>query len=410
MYVEKLTIENFKCFERAELELNYPGRPATKTRPVPKRLKNVNLLLGGNGSGKTSVFRSLALGVLGRVLTNSGFQAEFLVRRAADHNSPDHATIQTEMVLTPRDLSPAENIPSLFSLTGVSGSVTINIRDDFEYVISDISDDSEWKGLYGSLNPTFFLVGYGANRRSERPEGYSEKGRSPRYQRVAGLFEDHVGLIPFSYAYTEFEARNKITSATNLLNSLLPEEVKLTNERDSQRRPLFDRYGVLLPFTALSDGFRTFVGWVWDLLYQLALIQPSKSSQILPKEMTGVVIVDEIDLFLHPEWQREVIEKVATTFPKLQFLFSTHSPLVAGTLEPENIFVMEQEPDGTATVKQYRESIYGLTANEILTGAYFALPSTRAPGVKKPTKADRQAQAEAMLTELDAEAEAEAVR
>ena len=78
-------------------------------------------------------------------------------------------------------------------------------------------------------------------------------------------------------------------------------------------------------------------------------------------------------------------------------------------MEPENIFVMEREPDGTATVKQYRESIYGLTANEILTGAYFALPSTRAPGVKKPTKADRQAQAEAMLTELDAEAEAEAV-
>ena len=79
--------------------------------------------------------------------------------------------------------------------------------------------------------------------------------------------------------------------------------------------------------------------------------------------MTGVCIVDEIDLFLHPEWQRVVIEQVAKAFPKMQFLFSTHSPLVAGTLEPENIFVMEQESDGTATVKQYTENIYGLTAN-----------------------------------------------
>jgi predicted ATP-binding protein involved in virulence len=99
-------------------------------------------------------------------------------------------------------------------------------------------------------------------------------------------------------------------------------------------------------------------------------------------DISGVVIVDEIDLFLHPEWQRFVIEKIAEAFPKLQFCFSTHSPLVAGTLEPENIFVMETDSNGITIVDQYRENIHGLTANQILTSSYFGLSSTRAPGTE----------------------------
>ena len=92
-----------------------------------------------------------------------------------------------------------------------------------------------------------------------------------------------------------------------------------------------------------------------------------------------MVVVDEIDLFLHPEWQRRVVAQVSEAFPRLQFLLSTHSPLVAGTLEAKNIYVLDTQ-DGNAVVEQYQENIYGLTANQVLTSSYFGLHSTRAPG------------------------------
>ena len=55
-----------------------------------------------------------------------------------------------------------------------------------------------WERIYENGTPAFFMVGYGAGRRTERPEGYSEQSRSPRYQRVASLFEDQVGFVPFT--------------------------------------------------------------------------------------------------------------------------------------------------------------------------------------------------------------------
>jgi hypothetical protein len=106
----------------------------------------------------------------------------------------------------------------------------------------------------------------------------------------------------------------------------------------------------------------------------MARLKAHDDSRLDLRQIPGIVIVDEIDLFLHPEWQRRVIEQVATTFPHLQFCFSSHSPLVAGTLEPENIFVLDAHK-----IEQYREDIYGLTPNQILTSSYFGLRSTRAP-------------------------------
>ena len=80
MYVEKLTISNFRCFERADVELNYPGRADSPAHA------NVNLFVGGNGSGKSSFFKALALGVLAPIMQSSGLNAEYFVRRKPDGN------------------------------------------------------------------------------------------------------------------------------------------------------------------------------------------------------------------------------------------------------------------------------------------------------------------------------------
>jgi hypothetical protein len=248
-----------------------------------------------------------------------------------------------------------------------------NTRSNETIGISEVSENNPQLTLTSNSSPAYFIVGYGANRRSERPEGYSEKPRSPRYRRVAGLFEEQAGLAPFTYAYLQIKDAGRLNDATNILNSILPDSIDLTDDIDSQKRPLFKWKDIKLPLNALSDGYRTFISWVWDLLLQISAVIPRNEASLT--NLLGVVIVDEIDLFLHPEWQRLVIQQVATAFPNLQFMFSSHSPLVAGTLEPANIYVL----DG-GKVEQYQENIYGLTANQVLTSSYFGLTSTRAPG------------------------------
>ena len=92
----------------------------------------------------------------------------------------------------------------------------------------------------------------------------------------------------------------------------------------------------------------------------------------------GIVLVDEIDLHLHPEWQRSVISTISETLPNLQFVFTTHSPIVAGSLDKENIFVMEPTANGASVVKQYDEQIYGHNAEQVLLSSYFNMTTTRA--------------------------------
>jgi len=375
LYVTRLEIKNFKCFEETAFELNYPGRESSAEHATPTHLQNVNLFLGGNGSGKSSVFKALVLAILSPVLTSSGLVVEYFVRRPAPKGNltMDHfdiSVIHADLQMSGYELGPHDHVVR-YEKSGVSISRTY----DIETVSPSTSYLADSQGtLSSNSSPGYFIVGYGANRRSERPEGYSEKARSPRYQRVAGLFEEHVGLAPFTYAYLQLKDRGWLDEARSILNSLLPDGLDLTEETDNQNRPLFAWKELKLPFNALSDGYRAFISWVWDLLLQLASVHPADSDLKLT-DLTGVVVVDEVDLLLHPEWQRHVIQQVATALPNLQFMFSSHSPLVAGTLEPSNIFVLDGDK-----VEQYQENIYGLTANQVLTSSYFGLSSTRAPG------------------------------
>ena len=94
--------------------------------------------------------------------------------------------------------------------------------------------------------------------------------------------------------------------------------------------------------------------------------------------LSGVVMIDDIDVHLHPKWQREVVPKLAKTFPKLQFIITSHSPLVAGTLHAANIRVVEDNQ-----IHEYKERIHGLNADQILTSSYFGLGSSRSPDAEK---------------------------
>jgi hypothetical protein len=129
-------------------------------------------------------------------------------------------------------------------------------------------------------------------------------------------------------------------------------------------------------FNAMSDGYRQYIGWISDLLYHVCTGLLSGKKLV---ENRGIVLIDEIDLHLHPDWQRTVIGRMSETLPNLQFILTSHSPIVVGTLYKENVFVFEEDASGASVARPVQTEVHGLNADQVLTSSAFGLRSSRAP-------------------------------
>lgn len=139
---------------------------------------------------------------------------------------------------------------------------------------------------------------------------------------------------------------------------------------------VFSQGGMEIPFRSLSDGYKAFLGWVTDLLFHLDFA--CERSDLRLNEVSGIVLVDEIDLHLHPTWQMEVIGHLSKTFPRLQFIFTSHSPLVAGSVEWMNIKRLRLDRQHRTGVDPFEQPIHGLDVDQILVSDLFGMESTRA--------------------------------
>lgn len=365
--------------------MQYPGKQQS---PAPN-LPNINLLLGNNGMGKTTILRALALASLSPIMPQSGYLPYRLVRRADPKVSlAKEATIEADVILHEQDFPSGKTKGSSSKIVREEQmSMTVIRSGDYEGLrsgnvpASGIPDEEGvWGGMYNDKSPAFLVVGYGASRRVEDSRNLDEsarrKARLLRYERVAGLFESHVALTPLAVWLPNFQKKNpgRYKQTVNLINRLLPEGASFEGQFQ-EGDYFFEVNGTKTPFAALSDGYRAYIGWIADLLYHICMGAPKGAKLV---DNYGLVLVDEIDLHLHPEWQRSVAETLSRALPNIQFVFSTHSPIVAGSLNKENIFVMESDSMGASTVRQYDERIYGLSAEKVLLSSYFKLRTTSA--------------------------------
>jgi len=339
----------------------------------------VNLILGNNGDGKSSVLKGLALAALAPVIQRSGYLPYSLVRRPRINES----VVKIRAVLTGSERLATSKRTSEIDLQAHIQPEGVGRRDFF--VADEDASSPLVKRIRNDFDPAFFVVGYGATRRVE-VEQYSEasaqKRRRPRYQRVATLFEDHIALRPLTAWLPAMERRKaRRREVLSLMNACLPTEVRFEGKLDRQDKEYMFRFeGNETPFPALSDGYRAFIGWVADLLGHLCDVCPASGRL---SRLSGIVLVDEIDLHLHPEWQRTIVPRVASAFPNLQFVLTSHSPLVTGTLSRANIFVTVEGSDGTPEVRQLSEEIHGKSAEQVLLSSYFGLQTTRAPSFER---------------------------
>lgn len=368
MYAKSLSIYEFRCFHKAKLELQYPGRSSD--------IPNVNVILGDNGGGKSSVLRALAIAVLAPALMRSGFVPYRLVRRQAP-GTPDVSHCLLKVIGRPDADEAALGLSQRIELLARLDPPT---RGNLDKIYLDYTPNSPVTPLLDDdYSPAFFVVGYGATRRVETGD-YSESSarrtRGLRYQRIAGLFEDHVALRPLTTWLGRVERNSqRFEEIVSLLTSVLPDDIGFKGDflaEDEQY--LFDFEGTPTPFSSLSDGYKAFIGWVGDLIGHLIDVAPVDRRLT---EITGIVLVDEIDLHLHPAWQRQVVPLLSKAFPRLQFVFSSHSPLVATSVRRENIFVTGRGEDGTATIDQIDEQVYGQSVEHVLLSSYFGLTTTR---------------------------------
>jgi AAA domain, putative AbiEii toxin, Type IV TA system len=353
IYISEVAMSDFRCFDAVAAALNHPGKGSGLAH------ENVTLILGDNGTGKSTLLKAIAISALGPVLEGSGFVPYHLIRSGHRVAHIDGAFLIDEFKGRPRTLS---------------GPVEIATTGDYEQ-LTPKHDRDAWAGIFKETNLSFLVLGYGVNRRvaDDQSERTSlERGRRRRrYQRIASLFDESAVLTPLSAWLPSLNSERR-DEVEELLEQLLP-DVRLLSSTDDETT--FRTRGQNVPYRALSDGYRSFVGWVGDLLSQ---IDAASGGKLPFREVGGIVLVDEVDLLLHPAWQREVIPNIADALPNLQFIFTTHSPIVAGTLQAENILLARAAPDGGSILDRIDAEIHGLNAEQILLSSYFELDSTRA--------------------------------
>ena len=117
-----------------------------------------------------------------------------------------------------------------------------------------------------------------------------------------------------------------------------------------------------IPIDQLSDGYKSAISLVADIAYRMAVLDPQLLENVC-RETDGIVLIDEVDLHLHPTWQQRILGDLTDIFPKVQFIVSTHAPAVLSTVKSENIVMLDEgdvfEPSG---------EVHGKDINTIISG------------------------------------------
>lgn len=152
----------------------------------------------------------------------------------------------------------------------------------------------------------------------------------------------------------------QLEAVRRALSSLQPDFSDLRVER-SPLRMTVKKQGQQLIVNQLSDGEKCLLALVGDLARRLAIANPGLAD---PLQGSGVILIDEIELHLHPKWQRQVITALTKTFPNCQFIITTHSPQVISHIKPDSIYLLEATSDGIVT--EQPENSFGRDSNQIL--------------------------------------------
>ncbi|MBI5497303.1 MAG: AAA family ATPase [Deltaproteobacteria bacterium] len=368
MYLRRLEIQHVRLINALTLEFGAPGW---------------TVVLGDNGSGKSTILQAVALAASGPAL------ASHLIEDAATLRPADLP--EAEPVIRCQFQGPAH--PDTRVLLSVKKG-----RHDF----TRTKGGSRVDDIRAKRDRGFFVVGYGPGRFLPRP-GEVALPENPVRDRVEGLFSRHHKVLgtDFYGALRQRTPEEALSFTRALKTALLAEDgmgeklfpmlldvdtrgksgVKHLERLLESRRFIVSagRRHLKLPATALSDGYQSMLAWIADLLGHAFL---EFGPQVEAGTLRGIALIDEIDLHLHPTWQRKLVPLLKRVFPQMQFIVTTHSPLVVAALEPHEI-VRLQLREGEVVREAHRAAPGLMTGTQLLTHYFDVSRAGRADLLEK---------------------------
>lgn len=329
------------------------------------KLSPWTVLLADNGYGKTTILKCIAL-----IFSGSG-SIPYLLRHPQHwvRSGYEKATIEVG-ILHP------DNTEQSFVLEINRDQSSVEVAKANITVLNDL--EKILKRSAGYLP----LFAYGCHRRLSYQKP-NEKGDGALFptsqaQRVATLFDPETPLFPIQELARDLFEEDPNRAKKLIGESLkgwLKEEVDLIDVEGKTGKLRFKTSDGDVDLQQLSGGYQVMTAWIGDLLRRLLQLNPTSDE---PLKRYGVLLIDEIDLHLHPEWQRKLREILTKKLPHFQIIVATHSPLVAGTAEKgEAVHLYRDQESGRIDYWVNEDSLRGWRADQILTGPLFGLSTSR---------------------------------
>ena len=351
-YISRIQLTNIKCFPgKVEIELN----PPSQDKP------SWTLLLGDNGTGKTSFLRCIAL-----CLCDETRAAGLLTELSGNmiRNGCNDAKIKLELT------SEIASCPTYTITTELKTETTKLSKTDS--AVENLSQRIEPEN--GFPREKLFACGYGAAFGTIGSEVYE---RYRLIDAVYSLFNYNARLqnpenALFRISHEKKGVLKRLLNQIDRILMLPPGSTAL----DSSGFRVRMSWGNYVPVGAIGDGYASTLAWVCDLFGWSFFATGNEFGE----RVQGIVLFDEVEKHLHPSWQREIVGLLAKEFPSVQFIASTHAPMVAigaTSLADEccQLILLRRDQEGTE-VQPGLKPPRSCRADQVLTSYLFGLPWT----------------------------------
>ena len=366
MHIDKVSISNYRSFEEFNVTLN----------------RQMNVVIGNNGAGKTAFIEAVAtiasaflLGLDGQrgfpIRKTDIRTTRFLLGNSIDEQYNLPLTIRASGSILGREFSSDDWLLELDKSNGKTKSRGIK---QIKSYVGDIQ-----RMIRNGEPVTLPLLSYYSTARLWKTKERRRNAAKKSFMRQNGYL-DCMSIETDSekmYEWLKLKTVDKIQFGNNydVLKAVM-DAIAFSLRGESSEHEIKEVWynlatetievtssdGVTMPYHFFSDGFKVVMGLVADIAYRMGVLNPHLGGNIL-METPGIVIIDEIDLHLHPHWQSTILDLLMHLFPKIQFIVSTHSPMVINSVRKENLISLalgKKEP-----LSHYYE-VYGSDASSIL--------------------------------------------
>lgn len=390
MHINKLMLDNVGRFTDLEVKL----------APNAKHHSNVTVLVGNNGAGKTTILKSLATSLswlVARIRTEKGNGSHIAEEDIRNGDSGAIIAIELEDCSHARsnlpDAGPEDHLFAWGIARGRQGrktSVHSSLMDTsiladhyrtrlstdekaslpliayypVERSVLEIPLKIRTKHTFDQLDGYDNALNRGVDFRRffewfrEREDSENETGVSDTaLSEISKKFGNDSDIWKTLSQLKASSRDRQLTAVRSAIAAFMPGFSNLRVQRKPRLHMAIDKDGVTLNVSQLSQGEKSMMALVGDIARRLAMMNQSLDN---PLEGDGIVLIDEVDLHLHPRWQRSLIRQLSETFPNCQFVLTTHSPLVISDAKDVLCYVLD---DGNL---QERNGLYGLDANQVL--------------------------------------------